>query len=470
MELSSKDIRKILNVGLSTGADFAELYYQDKKASTYRLSHKKVDAVSKNSIKGVGIRLIKNRVVVYGFSSSLEVKDILKVTKELAENFTGEQTKFFTIFKDVEHPVYEVKKPHDSMTLEEKLAYLKKAEDAMYAYSNEVVNASCNLLEEDEFVEIYNTDGKHITDSRVRTRVIFVALASDGKSFQSGSTGDGKRAGLEIFDELDPVALGTEAAKNACELVHAPDCPSGEMPVILGNGFGGVLFHEACGHPLEACAISRNLSVFKGKVGQQIASPIVNAYDDGTIDDGYGSLNVDDEGNLTTRNQLIKDGILVNYMNDMNNSDMMNDHKEYFNDRDYVPTGSCRRQSYRYEPTTRMTNTFIGNGTSTVDEIIKATEHGLYCVTFTGGQVNPITGQFNFSAERAYIIENGEIKNLVKGACLIGYGHEILPLIDMVGNDLKIAPGMCGASSGSIPVTVGQPTLRVSKMTVAGTK
>jgi TldD protein len=241
-------------------------------------------------------------------------------------------------------------------------------------------------------------------------------------------------------------------------MVDAAECPSGPMPVIIGNGWGGVLFHEACGHPLEASAVSKNLSCFTGKLGTPIAAPIVNAYDDATIPNAWGSSNMDDEGHTPHKTQLIKDGVCVNYLVDSFNGKRMN----------MKENGASRRESYQFEPTSRMSNTYIDNGTSTKEEIIAATKLGLYAVAFNGGQVDPSTGEFNFGVSEAYIVRDGKICEPVRGAMLIGKGHEILFNIDMVANDLDLCDGMCGSSSGSVPVQVGQPTLRIKEILVGG--
>ncbi len=243
-------------------------------------------------------------------------------------------------------------------------------------------------------------------------------------------------------------------------MVEAEECPSKEMPVILNNGFGGVIFHEACGHPLEATTVARGLSVFSNKLGTRIASDVVTAIDDATFENAWGSANYDDEGNPTKRNVLIKDGILKSYLFDDFNTRLL----------DHPATSSGRRQSYKYMPTSRMSNTYIDNGSSTFDEIIENTKYGLFDAKLGGGSVNPTTGDFNFSVMEGYIVENGKIIKPVRGATLVGNGAEVLHKIDMVANNLSFGQGMCGSSSGSIPTDVGQPTLRVSKMTVGGRK
>ena len=262
-----------------------------------------------------------------------------------------------------------------------------------------------------------------------------IVIASKDGEMQMMHSGPGAQKGFEYFkDEIDVVAIAKQTAKSAITMLLADECPAKVMPVIIDNGFGGVIFHEACGHPLEASAVSKNLSPFANKIGQKVASEVVSAIDDGTIEGGWGSGNFDDEGNKTTRNVLIKDGILQNYLIDNFNGRAMN--------RD--GNGACRRESYKYQPTSRMSNTFIDNGKSTFDEIISSTKYGLYAKSLGGGSVNPTTGDFNFAVNEGYIVENGKIAYPVKGATLIGNGADVLLKIDMVGNNLERAQGICG--------------------------
>lgn len=384
---------------------------------------------------------------------------MVKLASELASSFEGERRVTVEELRTLKNPKkHQAKKAHDSMSDEQKVEYLRRAEKVMYEYSPLVVNAYVSLSEVDQKVEIFNSTGKAVSDVRCRTRLNFGATAQRDGEYQESFEGPGASQGLEWLDAIDPEEYGRNAAKDAVDLLDAEECPSGKMTVIIGNKFGGVLFHEACGHPLEATAISHNSSVFCGKLGTKIASDVVSAVDDGTIDGAWGSINFDDEGNPATRNQLIKDGILTGYMVDEFDGKRLG----------MESTGACRRQSYKYMPTTRMTNTFIDAGKSTPEEIIQATDYGLYCVSFNGGSVDPSTDKFNFGASKAYIIRNGKIDHMVKGASLIGFGYEVLMNIDMVGNDLERGQGVCGAASGSVPTDVGQPTLRVQNVTVGG--
>lgn len=461
MKFSKSLALEILNAGLTTGADYAEIYFQDSLSKRYTRRYKKVYNVTSGRTCGVGIRLLKGVKQVYGFTADLSKKSLLNLASSLAYGFDGERVKTATELKKKKFKnLNPIRIPHSAWTTEQKIAYLKEGEDVAFAYSDKVKDVITSLYEQDEHVEIYNSDGLFAADDRVRTRLMVSVTASDGEKFEDGYEGPGLSKGLELLEEVDFKKLAKQAAQEAVDLLSAPDGPSGEMPVVLGNAFGGVLFHESCGHPLEGSAICRATSPFTGKLGQKIASPIVNAYDDGTIPNGWGTENVDDEGNAPTRNQLIKDGVLVSYMLDRYTARRIDATKS--------PTGACRRENYSYLPTTRMTNTFIAAGDSDPKDIIASVKEGIYCKGFTGGQVDESTDQFVFTSDIAYTIKDGKLDHLIKPVSLIGYGYEILPRITMVGNDCERAPGVCGAASGSIYVEVGQPTLLISKMLVGG--
>ena len=462
MAISNTEAKTILEALTSTGADYAEIYYQDAVSRSYQRRYRRVENISSSKTRGCGLRILKGKEEAYAYSSDISYESLLNLAESLSSAFDSERAIEIPEIEDNEignmNPIV---KAHDSMPTDEKIAYLKKGEDAAFAYDERVSDFVGVILEQDEQVDIYNSDGKHFHDTRVRTRVMATTIASDGTQFQNSFFGKGLSKGLELLDDVDYVSEAVKTAQLAVDMLSAVDCPSGEMPVVLGNGFGGVLFHEACGHPLEGSAVSDNTSPFAGKYGQAIASSIVNAYDDGTIPNAWGTENIDDEGEEPTCNQLIKDGVLVSYMLDRKTSRKMGG--------DFRPTGSCRRQNYRYTPTTRMTNTFIGNGTSTKEEIISSVKNGLYCVSFAGGSVDPSTDQFNFASSIAYLIRDGKIDRMVKPVSLIGYGYEILPKITMIADDLARSEGVCGAASGSCYVEVGQPTLLVSSMLVGGT-
>lgn len=449
----------VLNKALATGADFAEIYIQEKQDKTIVLSNKKVETLSKKIIFGAGIRLFKGTKSVYGYTSDVSKSSLSKLAVKLSSSF--EEERLITVEKltKVHNPnKHQPAISHDEVGTEKTLAMMRKGEKAMYDTSSLIVNAKVILQEWDEKVWIYNSKGRYVKDNRCHTRFVLSPIAGKDGVFQTGIFKKSASKGMEIFDEFDMETEAKKAAKEAVAMLDAPECPSGKMTVIIDNGFGGVIFHEACGHPLEGVAISHNTSVFAGKKGQKIASNIVSAVDDGTIDNGWGSSNFDDEGERTTKNVLIRNGTLTNYMVDNFEGRRMN----------AKSTGSCRRESYKFCPTTRMTNTYICNGKSSREDIIKNTKYGLYVVELNGGSVNPTTDKFNFTASKAYIVKDGEIDHLVKDASIVGYGYEILKNIDMVGNNLEFCDGMCGASSGMIPANVGQPTIRVQNLTVGG--
>ena len=305
---------------------------------------------------------------------------------------------------------------------------------------------------------IANSEGLLTEDRRIRTRLAIRSVASNGVENQTGAEGPGAAKGYEIFETVDPEYYGKEASRTAVTMLHARNCPAGPMTVAIENGFGGVIFHEACGHSLEATAVAKGNSVFAGKLGLKIASDKVTAIDDGTEPGQWGSLNIDDEGTPTRKNILIENGILKGYMIDMLNGRRMG----------MASTGSGRRQSYRYAPTSRMTNTYIAPGEDSNEDIIASISEGLYAKKMGGGSVNTVTGEFNFAVAEGYLIKNGVIQEPVRGASLIGKGADILMKIDMVGKDLACGQGMCGSVSGSIPTNVGQPLVRVSEITVGG--
>ena len=451
---------QVLNAALATGGDLAEIYYQDNIVHRYGLKYKKVDVVSSSKQRGVGIRILKGKNYVYGYTSDLSVKSLISLASSLALGFEGERIKEVKDLKEKKHgDLNPIKIPHSAWTTEQKLSYLKKGEDAAYNYSSKIQNYAGSLFEQDEHVEIYNSNGLFVRDDRVRTRLAVSVTATDGAQFQDAYQAPGLSQGLELLENIDIVKLVLETCETAVELLTAEDSPSGNMPVVLGNSFGGVLFHEACGHPLEGSAIYRASSPFYGKLTKTVASSVVSAYDDGTIPNGWGTENIDDEGNEPTKNKLIKDGVLTNYMVDEFTSRSIENSK---------PTGSCRRESYRFAPTTRMTNTFIAAGDSDPKDIIASVKDGIYCKDFAGGQVDQSTDQFIFTSTTAYRIKDGKITHMIKPISLVGYGYEILPNITMVGNDIARAPGVCGASSGSCFVEVGQPTLLISSILVGG--
>lgn len=458
--MQKKQLLDLLNLCLKTGGDYSELFFENTTTHTYDFENGKVDKAGVSNVVGCGIRILKKDKSVYGYTNDISFKSLYNLANRLKDSFEGNQELEVKELhqlksKNINRPAL----PYENVAIEEQLALLKEGYDAAIKVSEKVKRIDIHYYYKTQDVTIVNSKGNIAKDSRTRARASYIAFAMAPGKMQTGTQSPGAQRGFDFFKEINVKEVACDAARMAAVMLDADECPSGKMPVIIDNGFGGVIFHEACGHGLEASSVSKNLSVFSGKKGTKVASDIVNAFDDGTIDGGWGSGNFDDEGNKTQCNQLIKNGVLVSYLVDDFNGRAMNE----------KGNGACRRESYKYQPTSRMSNTFIGNGTSTREEIIAATKFGLYAKSLGGGSVNPATGDFNFAVQEGYLVENGKITKPVKGATLIGNGADILFNIDMVGNNLLRAQGMCGAASGSIPADVGQPTIRVKEILVGGT-
>ena len=450
---------EILGIALSGGADFAEIYGEITRNNNVHMVDGKVDRVTDNLISGVGIRAFLGTRTVFASTSDTTKEGLIKCARAVAAAM-GESRRLENIvlrermFPNI-HPARVIPSSVDAKTRAE---LLRAGCFAAKEYDPAISQVSGTIIGVDHTIWIANTEGLLTTDRHVRSRMAISSVASEGGVNQSGFYGPGAGMGLEFFDAVDPASIGREASRSAMVNLRADYCPAGTMTVAIENGFGGVIFHEACGHSLEATSVAIGASQMAGKLGQQIANPKVTAIDDGTIPNAWGSVNIDDEGTPTQRNVLIENGILKNYMIDRLGSRRMG----------MAMTGSARRQSYEFEATSRMTNTFIANGPDKNEDIIASMEYGLYCRNMGGGSVNPLTGAFNFSVAEGYIVRNGKICEPVRGASLVGNGSDILMNIDMVGQNLDRAQGMCGSASGSVPTDVGQPLIRVSSITVGG--
>ncbi|MCI5788004.1 MAG: TldD/PmbA family protein [Acholeplasmatales bacterium] len=456
--INETSAKEILEVALSTGGDFAEVYMEKTTNEVLRLHSGKLSTANVSKVKGAAIRIIKGELEVNSSITDCTYENLLKAAKTLAGSFNDK--KHVEVQPFVEKKVELVVNPKNvrGNDISREVNLLKTASDTIYAYSKEIVQVICNLTKTEKRIFVFASDSTWQTDYRCNTRLSCQAVASDGKEMETGFDSFGRNQGMEMFDDFDVVPFAKQVAHDAVEMLHAEPMQGGEMPVVINNGFGGVILHEACVHGLEATSVAKGMSVFCNKLGQKVASDIVNAVDDGTNLNAWGSINVDDEGTPSKCNVLIENGILKSYLVDKRNSKKMN----------HPITGSSRRESYKYQTTSRMTNTYFLNGKSTFDEIIKSTEKGLFAEKMGGGSVNPATGEFNFAVQVGYMIENGKITKPVKGATLVGSGKDVLLHIDMIGDNLSCGYGMCGSMSGSVPTIVGQPTIRVSKMTVGG--
>ena len=459
--LDKQLIDKILTEALSTGGDFAEIFVEKKSSSNLFMIDGKVESSISGRDFGIGIRIFKGLFSVYGYTNDMNEESLLKATKKIASSISGtkEDITINLIKQDIEN-INKIQIYPQDIKKSEKIELMKIASHSAKDYDKHISQVRVSLGDVKQNILIANSEGLFTADERVRGRISIESVATDGNDMQTGRVSPGASAGFEFFRNTDIEAEAREASRIAKTMLFASYAPSGKFPVVIDNRFGGVIFHEACGHGLEASSVAKGNSIFAGKMGQMIASPLVSAVDDGTLPNEWGSLTIDDEGHKTQRNILIENGILKGYLVDKLNGRRMG----------IKSTGSGRRESYKYAPTSRMTNTFILNGKSSFDEIIKNTEYGIYAKNMGGGSVNPATGDFNFAVMEGYIIRNGEICEPVRGATLIGNGGEVLKKIDMVGNNLGFGQGMCGSSSGSVPTNVGQSTIRVSEITVGGRK
>ena len=457
--LDKRLLEEILGIAVSTGADFAEVYCERTRNGNIVLISGAVDGITDEVVSGVGIRAFVGVRTVYGSTSDISREGLIKCAKSVAEAVgEGDYSKKIMLGERIFPNIHPVRINPTTADLKVKCDLVREACAAAKEYDERIVQAIGNLITVDHTIQIANTEGLLTTDRHVRTRMSVAATASNGTENQSGSCRPGRGMGLEFFETFSPNEIGKEAARQAVTNLTADYCRAGQMPVAIENGFGGVIFHEACGHSLEASSVGLGMSQMCGKLGEVVANEKVTAIDDGTIPGAWGSVNIDDEGNPTQRNVLIENGVLKNYMIDRLGSRRMG-----------MPmTGNSRRQSYLYEPTSRMTNTYIDNGPDNNEDIIASIEYGLYAKAMGGGSVNPLTGAFNFSVEEGYMIRGGKICEPVRGASLIGTGSQIIKDIDMVGNNLATGQGMCGSSSGSVPTDVGQPLIRVSNITVGG--
>ena len=459
--ISKKLAIEVLNEMLSTGADYAEIFYEDSHSAGLSIENGKVSSSSYNITSGAGLRLLKENRCVYGYTSDLTKKGLINLAKSLNKSFNGERlltVKKLEMIRGKNRNV--IAKSYDDIPVKDKINLVREGIKEIESFKDpRIVRYVGSFGNSIRNVTIFNSKERWFSRKTEFARLVYSIVLADENGMETAVEAPGCQMDISYFqDKAKPREVARKAVEVGLKMLTAKECPSGKMPVVIGNGWGGVLFHEACGHPLEASAVSRGLSYATGKEGQMIASPVVTAIDDSTIPNAWGSIDIDDEGNPGTKRVLIKDGVLKDFMIDDFNGRRMG----------RQGNGSCRRQNYKYCPTSRMSNTYIDNGKSTREEIIAATKLGLYAVSFAGGSVNPATGEFNFGVSEAYIIRDGKVCEPVKGATLIGKGEEVLKKIDMVANDLELAQGMCGAASGSIRTNVGQPTLRVSEMTVGG--
>jgi TldD protein len=460
--LDGTTIRRVLDAGVERGADFAEVFVEDRRSTSALLDDGKVEELTSGRDRGVGIRVVVGESTGFAHTSDLTEAGLLAAarTAAAAARGSGSGTTVVDLDRvDAPRPNVVAILPGE-VPKARKVELLQVADEAARSGGGSITQVAARYADSRRRILVANTDGVLGEDDQVRTMFSVSAVASGDTGMQTGRESVGRTVGFELFDDHDVADLARRAAGRAITKLAARPAPSGEMTVVIGPGGGGVMFHEACGHGLEADLVAKGASVFAGRVGEQVASPLVTLVDDGTMGGEWGCFAIDDEGRPAQRNVLIQDGILVDYMWDALRS----------RSEGRLSSGNGRRQSYQHLPMVRMTNTYLLGGTSTPDEIVADTPSGVYIAHLGGGQVNTATGDFVFGMTEAYLIEDGRITEPLREGNLIGNGPAVLANIDAVGNDFEMgSPGTCGKDGQGVPVGDGVPTLRAHGLTIGGT-
>jgi len=455
-------LERVLASAVRTGAEFAEVYAEDKRTTSAALDDGRVEQVTSGRDRGAGIRVIKGETTGFAHTADLSERGLLAAAEAAAAAASqGDGTaRVIALTPRGSHTVSPVERYPDQVPKADRVAVLRSVDDAARSAGAAIVQVSAGYADSRKRILVANTDGLLATDEQVRAMMRVSAVASGDAGMQTGYQSMGSTNGYEMFDRYDPRDLARDAARMALTKLDARPAPSGSLPVVIQRGSGGVLFHEACGHGLEADLVAKGASVYRGKKGELVASPLVTLVDDGTMPGEWGAIGIDDEGHESQYNVLIEDGILTDYM-----WDHLRSRKE-----GRRPSGNGRRQSYMHLPMVRMTNTYVLNGAEDPDDIVRDTEYGVYVSHLGGGSVNTASGDFVFGMTEAYLIENGEITEPLRDANLIGNGPQVLRDIDLLGNDFAMGnPGTCGKDGQGVPVGDGQPTLRVKALTIGGT-
>ena len=457
-QFDSNFLHSVLEEALKNGGEYADLFFEDTKINNISYLDKKVDDMSLGNNYGVGLRVIVDKKTIYLYSNDTTNESLINLAKSVSSIVKNKKHILKDFIKSEEkdnHPVHI--NPFD-VNFDEKIETLAYLDKTARKVSDKIKQVSARYVEKERNILVCTSNGILKEDSQTYIRLVMMSMASDGVNTQTSSRTKGALDGFQVIRDINLENMAIETANSAIKMLDSEYPKSGKYPVVIDNAFGGVIFHEACGHALEATSVADNASVFCNKLGEKIASDVVTAIDDGTIKNAWGSYNIDDEGNDAQRTVLIENGILKSYLVDELGSIKMNQ----------KVTGSARRESYKYAPTSRMRNTFIDKGNSTFEELISGIEYGLYAKKMGGGSVDPATTDYNFAVSEGYLIENGKITKPVRGATLIGRGDETLMNIEAVSSNLELADGICGSISGSVPTTVGQPAIRVKELTVGG--
>jgi TldD protein len=461
--LTENDLSRTFGHILTHQVDFADLYFQYSRSEAWSLDEGIVKSGSFNIDQGVGVRAISGEKTAFAYSDDISFRALTDAASAVRAIGAAGQNGTLPALKHgaIGHSLYVPNDPIASLPAEAKVKLLERLEGFARALDSRVLQVMASIAGEYEVILVAGSDGRMAADIRPLVRCSISVIVEENGKREQGSSGGGGRFDFGFFDDEILQRYAKEAVHQAVTNLNAEAAPAGQMTVVLGSGWPGILLHEAVGHGLEGDFNRKGSSTFSGRIGQRVASKGVTVIDDGTIADRRGSLNIDDEGNPTQRNVLIEDGILKGYMQDSLNARLMG----------VAPTGNGRRESFAHLPLPRMTNTMMLAGEHDPQEIIKSVKKGIYAANFGGGQVDITSGKFVFSMSEAYLIEDGKVTRPIKGATLIGNGPEAMNRVSMIGNDLKLDPGVgtCGKDGQSVPVGVGQPTLRIDGLTVGGT-
>ena len=455
-------VAKTISTALETGGDFAEVFVEDKRSSSAVLDDGKIEELTSGRDRGAGIRVVVGDTTGFAHTANLSESGLAEAARAAASAARGGGGGIKTVEltrQDAPRPSEIAVYPSDVPKVT-KVELLQKADEAAREVGAAISQVSARYGDSRRQIMVANSNGLLATDDQVKTLFSVGCVAMGDTGMQTGRESVGHTIGFELFDHYDVAEIARKAANRAITKLDAVAAPSGSMPVVVGPGGGGVLFHEACGHGLEADIVAKQASVFAGRKGEKVATDLVTLIDDGTMSTEWGAFAIDDEGRPAQSNTLIEEGVLTDYM-----WDHLRAVKE-----DRPSSGNGRRQSYQHLPMVRMTNTYIANGPDKPEDIIAATEKGVYVAQLGGGQVNTTTGDFVFGMLEAYLIEDGKITSPLREGNLIGNGPETLTRIDMLGDDFEMgSPGTCGKDGQGVPVGDGTPTLRVTALTVGGT-
>ncbi len=455
--------RRLLEAALSTGGDYADLFFEYRTSADYSYEDQRVKSVGRGITLGLGVRVLKGDATGYAYCEQLDTDAMQRAARTAAQIAAAGASPPPVEVRAIQIPdFYPVATPTLEVVPTEKLELLRRGDRAARAADPRITKVVVSFAEELKEILIVTADGLLYRDRQPLMRYGVYAIAEAGGKRQTGSSGGGGRKGMDYFADRTPEGHGAEAARVALAMLDAVDAPAGEMEVVLGAGDSGILLHEAIGHGLEADFNRKQTSNYSGRIGQRVASELCTVVDDGTVSHTRGAINVDDEGHPGQRNVLIENGILVGYLHDWLSA-------KHFR---RGPSGNGRRQSFRHNPLPRMTNTYLTAGPHEADEILRSVKRGVFAKRFSGGQVNISNGDFVFSLTESYLIEDGQVTAPLKGVNLIGNGPEVLNKVTMLGNDFQLSDGIwtCGKDGQSVPVGVGTPTVKIAAITVGGTQ